>query len=333
LVTGDSMSDIIDFSKEEDLETLHPSSEQDAFVISSKDKEKEEEKVETESEKPLEQPEQQEELVEEKKELESEEQQEDKKDERTLRQLKKLKKDKQDLMARIQELEEHNQKLSDGFKKADTAAMEHYEKSVKLQLEEAKRLQASAIEEGDAQKQAEAMELIAKSAADARAIEHYKRQQPEKVEKEEKQQQNNQSQQAYNPDISDWVSQNAWFNENSDEYDAEMTEEVKAYDLVLSRQYQRMGKADKTATKDYFKDIDRYVREKFYMEKPEVIEPPVERKPFNKVSPVTSRPTTRHISDVMLSENQKEIAQNFGMSEEDYKKQVMNRIIKNRGRK
>lgn len=325
------MSEIIDFSKEEDLEALHPSSEQDAFVISSKDKEKEEIKVESEPEKPLEQPEQQEEPVEDKQESQPEEQQEDKKDERTLRQLRKLKKDKQDLMARIQALEEHNQKLSEGFKKADTAAMEHYEKSVKLQLEEAKRLQASAIEEGDAQKQAEAMELIAKSAADARAIEHYKRQQPEKLEKEEKQQQNNQSQQAYNPDISDWVSQNSWFNENSDDYDAEMAEEVKAYDLVLSRQYQRMGKADKIATKDYFKDIDRYVREKFYMEKPEVIEPPVERKPFSKVSPVTNRPTARHVSDIRLNDTQKEIAQNLGMSEEAFKKAVANRISKNRG--
>ena len=106
----------------------------------------------------------------------------------------------------------------------------------------------------------------AKSAADARAIENYKRQQPAKVEKEERQQQNNQNPQTYNPDIVDWVRQNAWFNENSDDYDAEMAEEVKAYDLVLSRQYQRMGKADKIATKDYFKDIDNYVREKFYME-------------------------------------------------------------------
>jgi vacuolar-type H+-ATPase subunit I/STV1 len=325
------MSDIIDFSKEEDLEALHPSSEQDAFVISSKDKEKEEPKADAESEKPLEQPEQQEEPIEDKKEPELEEQHEDKKDERALRQLKKLKKDKQDLMARIQELEEHNQKLSDGFKRADTAAMEHYEKSVKLQLEEAKRLQASAIEEGDAQKQAEAMELIAKAAADARAIENYKRQQPEKVEKEEKQQPNNQNSQPYNPDISNWISQNSWFNENSDEYDAEMAEEVKAYDLVLSRQYQRMGKADKIATKDYFKDIDRYVREKFYMEKPDVIEPPIERKPFTKVSPVTNRPTTRHISDIRLSDAQKEIAQNLGMSEDDFKKAVANRISKNRG--
>ena len=325
------MSDIIDFSKEEDLEILQPSSEQDAFVISSKDNKNEEPKAETETEKPLEQSEQPEEPLEEKKDPEPEEPQEDKKDERTLRQLKKLKKDKQDLMVRIQELEEHNKKISAEFKKADTAAMEHYEKSVKLQLEEAKRLQASAIEEGDAQKQAEAMELIAKSAADARAIEHYKRQQPAVVEKEEKQQQNNQSQQAYNPDISDWVTKNAWFDENSDEYDAEMAEEVKAYDLVLSRQYQRMGKADKIATKDYFKDIDRYVREKFYMEKPDVIETPVERKPFTKVSPVTSRPTTRHISDIRLSDNQKEIAENFGMSEEDYKKRLMSRIVKNRG--
>ena len=175
------------------------------------------------------------------------------------------------------------------------------------------------------------MELIAKAAADARAIEHYKRKQPEKAEKEEQRQPNNQNPQLYNADISDWISQNSWFNQNSDDYDAEMAEEVKAYDLVLSRQYQRMGKVDKIATKDYFKDIDRYVREKFYMEKPGVIEPPVERKPFSKVSPVTSRPTTRHISDIRLSGAQKEIAQNLGMSEDDFKKAVANRISKNRG--
>ena len=326
------MSEIIDFSKEEDIETLSPSNEGEAFVISSKDNEKEELKPDTEPEKAEESPKEAEEAIEAEKELEPEEPKEDKKEDRALKQLKKLKKDKQDLMARIQELESHNQKLSEEYKKADTAAMEHYERSVKLQLEEAKRMQTLAIDEGDAQKQAEAMELIAKSAADARAIENYKKQMPAKVEKEEKQQQQNQNPQTYNPDIVDWVRQNAWFNENSDDYDAEMAEEVKAYDLVLSRQYQRMGKADKIATKDYFKDIDNYVREKFYMETP-VTEPKVERKPFSKVSPVTNKPTGNSISEIRLSDTQKEIAQGLGMSEEAYRKAVINRINKNRGSK
>ena len=228
------MSEIIDFSKEEDIETLSPSNEGEAFVISSKDNEKEEPKPEAELEKTEEPSKEAEEAVEGEKEPEPEEPKEDKKEDRALKQLKKLKKDKQDLIARIQELESHNQKLTEEYKKADTAAMEHYERSVKLQLEEAKRMQTLAIDEGDAQKQAEAMELIAKSAADARAIENYKKQMPAKVEKEEKQQQQNQNPQTYNPDIVDWVRQNAWFNENSDDYDAEMAEEVKAYDLVLS---------------------------------------------------------------------------------------------------
>ena len=42
------MSEIIDFSKEEDIETLSPSNEGEAFVISSKDNEKEEPKPEAE---------------------------------------------------------------------------------------------------------------------------------------------------------------------------------------------------------------------------------------------------------------------------------------------
>ena len=327
------MNEIIDFSKEEDIETLSPSTEGDAFVISSKDNEKEEPKPEAELEKTEEPSKEAEEAVEDEKELEPEEPKEDKKEDRALKQLKKLKKDKQDLMARIQELENHNKKLNEEYKKADTAAMEHYERSVKLQLEEAKRMQALAIDEGDAQKQADAMELIAKSAADARAIENYKKQMPAKVEKEEKQQQQNQNPQTYNPDIVDWVRQNAWFNENSDDYDAEMADEVKAYDLVLSRQYQRMGKTDKIGTQDYLKDIDNYVREKFYMEAPTVTEPKVERKPFSKVSPVTNKPTGNSISEIRLSDTQKEIAQGLGMSEEAYRKAVINRINKNRGNK
>ena len=134
------MNEIIDFSKEEDIETLSPSNEGEAFVISSKDNEKEEPKPEAELEKAEEPPKEAEEAVEGEKEPEPEEPKEDKKEDRALKQLKKLKKDKQDLMARIQELESHNQKLSEEYKKADTAAMEHYERSVKLQLEEAKRI-------------------------------------------------------------------------------------------------------------------------------------------------------------------------------------------------
>ena len=173
-------------------------------------------------------------------------------------------------------------------------------------------------------------ELMAKGTSTAEAIKIVAEQ--IRSEYAEKQQQQNQNPQTYNPDIVDWVRQNAWFNENSDDYDAEMADEVKAYDLVLSRQYQRMGKADKIATKDYFKDIDNYVREKFYMETP-VTEPKVERKPFSKVSPVTNKPTGNSISEIRLSDTQKEIAQGLGMSEEAYRKAVINRINKNRGSK
>ena len=328
------MNNIIDFSKEEDVEVLHPSSEGDAFVISSRDKEKEEPKPEAEAEKAEEPLKESEQAIEDEKEPEPEEPKENKKEDRALKQLKKLKKDKQDLMARIQELENYNKKLNEEFKKADTAAMEHYEKSVKLQLEEAKRMQAVAIEEGDAQKQAEAMELIAKAAADTRAIEHYKRQNPNKPEIQKEvspKVTENVNPQPYSEDTAAWINYNAWFNENSDDYDAEMAEEVKAYDLVLARQYQRMGKTDKIGTKDYFKDIDNYVKEKFYMEKPTISEPQIERKPFSKVSPVTNRPTNRSVSDIKLSDSQKEIAQNLGMSEEAFAKAVINRINKNRG--
>ena len=66
------MNEIIDFSKEEDIETLSPSNEGEAFVISSKDNEKEELKPDTEPEKAEESPKEAEEAIEAEKEPEPE---------------------------------------------------------------------------------------------------------------------------------------------------------------------------------------------------------------------------------------------------------------------
>ena len=136
------MSEIIDFSKEEDIETLSPSNEGEAFVISSKDNEKEELKPDTEPEKAEESPKEAEEAIEAEKEPEPEEPKEDKKEDRALKQLKKLKKDKQDLMARIQELENYNKKLNEESLDISTSVIDPINKKARqLDKEEKNKLE------------------------------------------------------------------------------------------------------------------------------------------------------------------------------------------------
>lgn len=258
--------------------------------------------------------------------------------ERALKKVSKYKNEKATLVKQIKELEQQKKYFEEMFNKADSAAMENYDKKVQLQLDKAKKAQALAIESGDVEQQTEALAELAKAAAEAQQVERFKSQQQAQKQAQEStnnvEKTNYQNAEPAQPVLSQetqrWINNNSWFDESSDDYDEAMAEEVRAYDQALSKKYQRMGMSDKIASRQYFQDLDNYVRTNIMGE-------PQENKPvqqnFNKVSPVTPRTSTiLSVGNIKLNDTQKIIASRLGLTEDEFKESLIERIKENRAR-
>ena len=256
---------------------------------------------------------------------------------RALKKLSRYKHEKANLSKQLQELQETNQKLAEMFSKADAAAMDNYDKKVELQLEKAKKMQLAAIEAGDVEQQAEASMELAKAAAEMQQVQMYKAQQAQRQTPQPIQPQtypaaspDAQPSPTLNNEAIRWLHNNSWCDESSEEYDESMAEEVKAYDAVLARRYQRMGMVDKIASPQYFQELDSYVRTNI-MGEPAPNKPT--QVPFNKVSPVTPKSFTNlSVNNLKLNDTQKELASRLGVSEEAFKQSLLERILENRKR-
>lgn len=258
--------------------------------------------------------------------------------ERALKKVSKYKNEKATLVKQIKELEQQKKYFEEMFTKADSAAMDNYDKKIQLQFDKAKKAQAMAIESGDVEQQTEALAELAKAAAEMQRVEAYKAQQQAQqptekatnhVEKADLTSET-QTQGALSQEAQRWINDNAWFDESSDDYDEAMAEEVRAYDAVLAKKYQRMGMSDKIASRQYFKELDNYVRTNIMGE-------PQETKPvnqnFSKVSPVTPRSSTiLSVGNIKLNDTQKLIASRLGLTEDEFKESLIERIKENRAR-
>ena len=107
---------------------------------------------------------------------------------------------------------------------------------------------------------------------------------------------------------------------------------MAAYAQALERKLVRTGQQKKIGTKEYFNDINQYVNDNFQMDAP--MNQPIKRSApaFSKVAPV-SKPTSSGPIRVNLSDNQREIAQNFGFTDKEYEDAVIDRLEQNKRKK
>lgn len=229
------------------------------------------------------------------------------------------------------------------------AAMSHFDDSVKRQMDQARFRMTKAIQEGDVEEQLKATEELTEAKARQIQIESWnannyyaqqKESSPVPQEKpyiEQRQVEIPVEQPQLTPEANEWIRNNSWVNPNSADFDEGLLREVQAYEQVLYNKYQRLGQEDKILSREYFDDIDRYIRTEFAAEEEAPVQPQrtLNMKPTRApVAPVShSRSTVQNSAPKFrlpqgMSESEfKSFIQNMGITEADYMKNMKEHLV------
>lgn len=171
----------------------------------------------------------------------------------------------QEAERRAAEYEARAQQEAELRRQSDIAMMSHYEtglmnkeKSIRAELSEA-------ISLGDTEKQIDLQTELMQVRNDLTGVSEWRREaesqpasQPQPAAEPKPQQQT-----TLEPRTRDWISNNTWFQPQSPDFDREMHEEATTYARKLERRLKAEGRADEIGGKNYFANIDKYVREEF----------------------------------------------------------------------
>lgn len=187
---------------------------------------------------------------------------------------------------KVKELEYEKQKQAEEIErlrqiaeKSSELAMTQYDRTVQLDIDRAKAKLAKAIEDGDVSAQVDMQAELSLLAAKSEQLNVWKGQKQLDEENNKSSQvdrgqsRNIQSEyveperdEIHNPIMSQWLNDNPWFVESNEEFDPEMYEEVLGYATAYDKKLMRTGQANKIGTKEYFDNINNYVRSEFYSE-------------------------------------------------------------------
>ncbi len=256
------------------------------------------------------------------------------KDQKEKNRISQLKRDKYRALNRVKQLENEVNELRLRSTTSDEAAMAHYDSLIKLKLEQSRQKLKQAKSIGDEDAEVQATEELTEAKAEAQAMQSWRAQQKYNNQKNVTYQDENTYQDyqepsiAENEDVSNWIESNPWFVNNSSHFDPDMAEEVVDFAKTLDRKFIRQGKQHKILSREYFEEIDDYVRSNFTDDLPftnkkkEIVMKPIN----NPVSPVGRRtvaPQEQNVKDIKLSSAEKFMAKNAGISEEDWKKAII----------
>jgi hypothetical protein len=170
----------------------------------------------------------------------------------------------------LTKLREENDRLKRLSESQNKSVISSQESMIDSSILHAQQLQRKAIEDGDIDAQVNAQAALAAAYADKRQLDAFKMQQ--KLAEEDRQYQEERQKQRPSaqhqavedeveatPEAREWVSENQWFDENSDDYDPDLHQKAFSYAQYLDRQYARNGKQDRIGSYEYFDDLDRYM--------------------------------------------------------------------------
>ena len=123
-----------------------------------------------------------------------------------------------------------------------------------------------------------------------------------------------------NENLVNWVHKTPWANPNKREFNQRMVNDVAAYSVILDNQLEDSGRSHLIGTPQYFKTIDKYVDNRYFKNKS-----PVLAKSSHSVAPVKSSAGSSPVSkNYNLTEAEKRMAKNFGMSQKEYYDEIIN---------
>ena len=171
----------------------------------------------------------------------------------------------------LDEMKHEHEKLRKQYDSNNKAVLSSQEAMIDAQIRNAKYLKGKALEEGDIHSQVEADEALAAAVTDKRNLDAWKMQQKMYEEEMSKQSANppqnvprgsySEPQQSHiSPETFEWVEENPWFDQKSDEFDPDLYQKAMSYAAYLDNKYVGSGKQDRILSHEYFDDINRYMQ-------------------------------------------------------------------------
>ena len=181
----------------------------------------------------------------------------------------------------------------------------------------------SAYDEGDADKMAQAQEVLAKAtlaeSQSANYAQSLQKQVADKMPAPEVQQQK------LDPEMEAWSKKNTWFMNNSSQDHREMT----AYALAMDARLKNQGIDPLSQPKEYYDSVDVEMKKQYPQffgvtsnEEPVQHEATPKRQPSNVVAPAT-RNSGKKPRSIRLTQTQVRIAKQLGISPEQYANQLI----------
>lgn len=224
--------------------------------------------------------------------------------------------EQQEALQIAQNILEENKRLKTMLQSGEKELISTYQTSAEMEMEQAKRNFRDAYDSGEADRLLEAQQEMMKAQLKLDKAKNFK----PTVQADENQVQTAQkppAQQQMDPKVSAWVSKNEWFvdpNKRGMRRFAEGVHEELA---------ERYGRAF-IGTDEYFNSIDKEVRkrfpEEFASQSNDEDEPPQRTKPSTVVAPAKRSTAPKKI---VLTKTQVGLAKKFGLTPEQYARELM----------
>ena len=261
--------------------------------------------------------------------------------------INKLNKERYQALAAAKKKEEENAELRRMLDLSSQTAQYHFDNSLKMNLDKAKKMKEEAKLSGNLDAEVEADIVLAAAIQEYSNAEQWKQQQNLYNQYVPPQQQTaSQDIVDYIPptnvkNFDAWKSTNEWFEAPSDDFEEALSRETDRYARDLNNYLVSNGRPDMILSPEYFVELDAKVSQlkeaygKYSTNRPPYQSSPqvqTRRSPLQMkknprpVTPVgNSRGMSRPASSehVMLTSEQKEMARSIGMGEKEYAKYVM----------
>lgn len=200
----------------------------------------------------------------------------------------------------LEELRSREKAYAKQLQETQVHALTERENAIRTHLSQAQGRLKEAIEDGDAQEQAEASVWISQLTAEAAEMRRIKNTLPQHSDDSPSPPPNYGRESASSqPNLAqEWLQTNSWFNPQSEDFDYARHAETREFIEDYERSLHESGQAYLIGKRPYFKAINKFIEESFEQEEAPLPPPaPVARRsPFmntgqrNPVAPVASRP-------------------------------------------
>jgi hypothetical protein len=216
-----------------------------------------------------------------------------------------------------QRILDENNKLKQLLQKGETELIDTYKNSAEMELDKAERNYKEAYDSGDSDQLLAAQKELVRAEMKLDKTKNFKPTVQVPESSVQTQQKQTQVQPQMDPKVSSWVSDNQWFVDPSKRGMRRYAEGVHE-DLE-----ERYGKAY-IGTDEYFKSIDKEVRrrfpEEFDAEQNDEVEKPTRTRTSTVVAPARRSTAPKK---VMLTKTQVGLAKKFGLTPEQYARELM----------